>query len=111
MIVAAMAGRAAGSMTKSGSDLRPVRLAPVTPEQFAAIRQKLGMTLAQIGEALGYEEGVRGQNAYLNAWRLETGFRRLSPAKTMRLAALVAGRGDDLNAWVSALSNKGGANE
>jgi transcriptional regulator with XRE-family HTH domain len=53
----------------------------VTPAQLKSIRLALGLSLSQMGRALGYA-GTR-QNASTQVYRLETGRRPIGPQTAM----------------------------
>lgn len=64
----------------------------MTPDQLAKSRKKLGLTLEQCAQMLGYE----GENAKSQVHHLETGRREIRPAQRRLMEAYLAGwRPDD----------------
>lgn len=64
----------------------------MTPAQFARARKRLGLSLEQMADMLGYE----GASAKSQVHHLETGRREIRPAQRRLVEAYIAGyRPDD----------------
>lgn len=59
----------------------------MTPTEFSRARKKLGLTLEQMAELLGYS----GENAKSQVHHLETGRREIRPAQRRLMEAYLAG--------------------
>jgi transcriptional regulator with XRE-family HTH domain len=73
----------------------------MTPDQLARARKRLGLSLEQMAEMLGYE----GANARSQMHHLETGRRDLRPAQRRLVEAYLGGwRPDD---WPPTITDTG----
>ncbi len=63
----------------------------MTPEKFKEIREKLGLSQAELAPLLGYERGPKNHSGRMQIYRLETGQRTIKPLVARMMEAYAAG--------------------